>query len=339
MPESKSKPLITILITTRNRPRDLDAVLESLHRQTWQPLEILVIDDASSEPVEPVVLRHFPDARVVRNPVNKGLIASRSDGFRMASGEFIAQLDDDSCFTGDRDLELAVARFEAEPDLGVLAFDVHIGSTPPPPPSQAPERYVHTFIGCAVMIRKELIAAIGGYCDRFFRQYEEIEFCMRAIGAGWAVVHFPRVLVHHWESRTGRDEGRAWSMAFRNSLTTIGLHMPWHRVPVEAGWKILSQFYTAFRRVGFGLYLRGLFEFLGQLAWIAAHRKPLGAVALSRYDAIRFTRILTRRQFDEARRPSIRETLAWFFHVRPRRRREKAFWHRWLRPAKSGPSR
>ena len=92
-------PLVTVLISTRNRASELVITLRELRRQTYRPLELIVIDDFSGEEIEGLVKAEWPDARVIRNSKNLGLIASRSAGMRMASGEHVIIIDDDVIWT------------------------------------------------------------------------------------------------------------------------------------------------------------------------------------------------------------------------------------------------
>src|SRR5260370_42033391 len=119
--------LVTVLITSRNRPDELRSTLKTLRSQEYRPIELVVVDDHSNQPLEAIVSREWPGARVYRNADNLGLIASRSLGMRLASGADILSLDDDSCLIDPQCLSCAVARMGEAPDLGVLTFCVHPG--------------------------------------------------------------------------------------------------------------------------------------------------------------------------------------------------------------------
>lgn len=94
-------PLVSVVVTTYNRPSYLERAVESVHRQTHDPLELVVVDDYSDTPAESVLadldldLNRFSDVHCVRHEENRGANAARNTGIRTASGEFIAFLDDD----------------------------------------------------------------------------------------------------------------------------------------------------------------------------------------------------------------------------------------------------
>lgn len=89
-------PLVSVVIPTRNRPQLLEQAIRSVLAQTHKNLDVIVVDDASTEDMG-VVISRFNDARLryVRHLVNKGGSAARNTGIRAAHGEYIAFLDDD----------------------------------------------------------------------------------------------------------------------------------------------------------------------------------------------------------------------------------------------------
>jgi glycosyltransferase involved in cell wall biosynthesis len=93
-----------VVIPTYGRPRLLRAAVESVLDQTEQSLEVVVVDDASPEPI--AGLPDDPRVRVVRRSVNGGSAAARNTGLDAARGEWVAFLDDDDLVTPRR-LELA----------------------------------------------------------------------------------------------------------------------------------------------------------------------------------------------------------------------------------------
>jgi glycosyltransferase involved in cell wall biosynthesis len=102
-PGETGSPLVSVVIPTYNRTRLLPRAIRSILRQTYSNIEIVVVDDGSSEDVASVV-RRFRDDRVryVRHAVNKGLPAARNTGIREARGEVIAFLDDDDEWRADK---------------------------------------------------------------------------------------------------------------------------------------------------------------------------------------------------------------------------------------------
>jgi GT2 family glycosyltransferase len=88
--------LVSVLIPTRSRPRELGHALSSALAQRGVEVEVIVIDDASPEPAKPVTERDNDAAvRVIRLPARAGAAAARNAGLAAARGRWVAFLDDD----------------------------------------------------------------------------------------------------------------------------------------------------------------------------------------------------------------------------------------------------
>ncbi|MGK7947909.1 MAG: glycosyltransferase family 2 protein [Xenococcaceae cyanobacterium] len=85
-------PLLSIIIPTYNRPQLLPRAVESALAQTVEDIEVIVVDDASPEPVQ---LSEHPKLRVIRLPINSGGSVARNTGAKAAKGRWISFLDDD----------------------------------------------------------------------------------------------------------------------------------------------------------------------------------------------------------------------------------------------------
>ncbi len=90
------EPLVSVVIPTYNRALLLQRALKSVLQQTHRNLDVIVVDDASSDDT-PEVVRAFDDPRVryIRNEENRGGAATRNSGIQAAAGEIVAFLDDD----------------------------------------------------------------------------------------------------------------------------------------------------------------------------------------------------------------------------------------------------
>lgn len=98
-----NKPLVTVIIPTYKRPYLVLRAIRSVFRQTHERVEVLVVDDCSPDETK-VVVQDIVDQRLryLRHEVNKGLPAVRNTGIRAARGDYIAFLDDDDEWRGDK---------------------------------------------------------------------------------------------------------------------------------------------------------------------------------------------------------------------------------------------
>lgn len=90
------KPVVSIVIPTHNRAALVVRAIRSIQCQTYPHLEIIVVDDGSTDNTRAVV-EDLKDKRIryVRHPTNRGASAARNTGIRVAAGAFIAFLDSD----------------------------------------------------------------------------------------------------------------------------------------------------------------------------------------------------------------------------------------------------
>ena len=115
-----ASPLVTVLLAVADGERYLPTALESILRQTLKDLELLVVDDGSTD-ATPAILEAVEDARlrVLRNEQRLGLAASLNRGLDEASARYIARLDADDVAMPRR-LERQLERVQADPRIGIL---------------------------------------------------------------------------------------------------------------------------------------------------------------------------------------------------------------------------
>ncbi len=111
------QPLVTVVVPTYNPDTGLVNTVESLVQQSWQRLEILVVDDASIAGREHIeAAAHLDErVRVIRMEQNSGAYTARNAGFAAATGEFVTVLDADD-ISHSRRIELQVAPLLAHPE-------------------------------------------------------------------------------------------------------------------------------------------------------------------------------------------------------------------------------
>lgn len=124
-----SQPLVSILVPLYNQERYLKACIRSVCRQTYKNLEIIIVNDGSTDS-SPQMAKDWAahDHRVkVIDKQNEGLAFARRDGYLAASGEYVVFLDSDDMLASKAiDVMLACALKE-DVDLVVGAYEKHIG--------------------------------------------------------------------------------------------------------------------------------------------------------------------------------------------------------------------
>lgn len=117
-----TQPLVSVIVPTYNYGRFLPDALRSIEAQGVRDLEIVVVDDGSTDDT-PEILAHWQDRRLVavRQP-NAGISAARAAGLRLARGRFIAWLDADDIWN-PRYLERQLAIFANAPEVDFCFTD------------------------------------------------------------------------------------------------------------------------------------------------------------------------------------------------------------------------
>jgi len=126
----KTSPIVSVIIPTHNRPQELLGAVKSVLDQTFQDIEIIVVDDTSPVPAaETLKDCHDPRLKITKHNVNKGVSEARNTGIKMAQGEWIAFLDDDDAWRPQK-LERQLAFMKnAAPDADASATDVYNTAT------------------------------------------------------------------------------------------------------------------------------------------------------------------------------------------------------------------
>ncbi|MBI3009552.1 MAG: glycosyltransferase family 2 protein, partial [Candidatus Omnitrophica bacterium] len=113
-----SFPLVSVIIPTYNRASMLREALESVRHQTVKDLEILVIDDGSTDETTQVVAG-FGEPAIYFKQLNQGVAAARNLGIRKSRGVFVAFLDSDDLWYPQK-LERQIDYLSTHPDIGLL---------------------------------------------------------------------------------------------------------------------------------------------------------------------------------------------------------------------------
>src|SRR6516162_535254 len=110
----------SVVITTKDRKDELRRAIKSAIWQT-EPIEILVLDDGSSDGTSDMVRSEFPHVRLDRAPTSLGYVAQRNRGAALCSGKVIFSMDDDAEFSTARVVEQALAGFN-HPRVAAIAI-------------------------------------------------------------------------------------------------------------------------------------------------------------------------------------------------------------------------
>ncbi|MGA3065359.1 MAG: glycosyltransferase family A protein [Tepidisphaeraceae bacterium] len=225
--ENSNSPRATVVITTRNRGSDLRVALTSALKQD-EPIDILVIDDGSSDGTSEMVAREFPSVRVERSEKSLGLVVQRNRAAQMVRTPFIVSIDDDAEFTSPRVVRQTLEKF-SHPVIGAVGIpfiDIKLNDkVQQKAPDEQGVHIAHWYIGTAHAVRTEVFRAVGGYRGFFYSQYEELDVGMRLFDAGYIIRLGSSDPIHHYLSPK-RQLGRNVTYSLRNLLLIGFLNVP-----------------------------------------------------------------------------------------------------------------
>jgi len=121
------KPLVSIVLPTYNGARYLRESIDSCLRQTYDNLELIIVNDGSTDETEEIVLS-YDDPRIVyaKHHPNAGLPRSLNVGFALAKGDYLAWTSDDNYYA-DNAIEVMVRKLqEWEPRVSMVYCDSYI---------------------------------------------------------------------------------------------------------------------------------------------------------------------------------------------------------------------
>ena len=196
-----SVPVVSVVVPTYNAADTLLETIESVRRQTLSAIELIVIDDGSTDDTRRLLgTVHDPRLQVFSYP-NAGIAAARNRGLERARGEFVSFIDADDLWTADK-LELQLEALRRRPEAAIAyswtAFiDAQGRFLFAKEPSRAAGdvsadlvRSCFVASGSNILARKRCLEAIGGF-DTTLEAAQDWDLCLRVAGR-WPFAVVPR---------------------------------------------------------------------------------------------------------------------------------------------------
>ena len=185
-------PRVSVVMAVYNAAKYLRESVESILAQTFRDLELIIVDDASTD-ASAEILDAFDDCRIriITHATNQGPAVSRNDGIFAARGEFVAIMDADDISAPSR-LEVQVGFLEKHSDVGLVGCAVYDniddqGSTLytsylPEDNDTIRQTLVEKwcFLHPSIMFRREVCERVGGY-RKEFTLAEDHDFILRVL--------------------------------------------------------------------------------------------------------------------------------------------------------------
>lgn len=202
-------PLVSVILPVHDGARFLAQTLESALAQDHRPLEVVVIDDGSTDDSARLAESH-PGVQVFRQE-NRGVAAARNEGVRRARGRFLAFLDQDDLWEAGK-LRLQLARLQERPDLGfVMAMQRPLLAPGDPVPAWVRPGLLsagtRVYVPSNLLVRREVFEQVGPFDETLRGGGDDTDWFARARDASVAHEFLDEVLLHK-RIHAGASSGR-----------------------------------------------------------------------------------------------------------------------------------
>jgi N-acetylglucosaminyl-diphospho-decaprenol L-rhamnosyltransferase len=296
---------LTVIIVSWNVRGLLRRCLESLVL-AHGTLEVIVVDNASSDGSPDMVRAEYPHVRLMTNDENRGFPAANNQGLDLSQGRSLLLLNPDTEIVGDA-LATMVAYMDAHRDVGALGPQLRYpdGSLQPSrrrfptvgtalvestvvqewsKDNRILRRYymsdtpddaiqpVDWLVGACLLVRREAYEQAGGLDEGFFMYSEEMDWCRRLKTAGWEIVYLPTATVIHHEGKSSEQVVADRHIHFQSSKVR---YFRKHHGPVQGEvvrWFLLLTYAYQWAREG--------------VKWLVGHKRPLRAERIRAYGQV-----------------------------------------------------
>ena len=240
---------VSVMITTSNRLEELQRTLQMLGKLDPPPDEVLVTADGCTDGTAEF-LSAMPNVKFVVNQPARGSVASRDRMIREARGELVLALDDDSYPEQLDCIARFVPLFEQRSNLAVLHFPQRTDEYPETVAQMdfGHEKLTRSFANSGAVLHRSTYLDLAGFEPRFYHMYEEPDYGLQCLAAGYDVVFSPIITIRHHYSGQARDEIRIHHRHARNEFWSSLMRCPFPFALGVLGWRAASQFRYACRR-------------------------------------------------------------------------------------------
>lgn len=190
------RPMVSVIIPNYNGLEHLKRLLPSIADQTFSDYEVLILDDCSPDRTSVEFIRTFAsdhsNFRLIENTENLGFVRNCNKGFRMAKGDYLCILTNDTSVTPDFLLRNVTA-METDASIGVLSCcivdqdghnwfsggSLHKGVWTNLKDDFEGTRAVDWVAGTACFYRRNLLDKVGLLDESLVMYYEDLDFCLR----------------------------------------------------------------------------------------------------------------------------------------------------------------
>lgn len=213
--DTNIKPVISVVLPTYNRENVISRAVESVLCQTYENIELIIVDDGSSDNTKEIIENYKDKIKYIKQD-NAGASSARNNGIRQSQGEYIAFLDSDDQWNCNK-LQLQYEFFTSN-DVALVSTGSNTyledGSLKKIYPSKINTKpiksfkdvFIHPYLGTpTVMVKRNAILSEGGF-DETLRTAEDIDLFLR-ISSHNKIGYIDKNLVNIYLSSDGLSTG------------------------------------------------------------------------------------------------------------------------------------
>ena len=253
--------LVSINILSYNRRKELRTTLQEIFKQSYKNIEVIVVDNASTDGAPEMVESEFPRVRLLKLKKNIG-IAGWNEGFKVAKGEYLLVLDDDA-YPEKNSIRKAVTELKSNDLVACVAFNVYdVESSKQHKTNWQPDEEVvdktfwSVFIGCAVMFSKIKLKEVIKMPEHYFINLHELPVSAAIHNNGYKILFDKDIIAYHNFNKEAKYNKTSDQFVFKNSLLFINEYLPMHFVFLYNCQLLLYYLTRSLRKKWFKEYLR-----------------------------------------------------------------------------------
>lgn len=284
-----NNPLVTVNILSFNRRDELKNTLTKVYEQDYKNIEVIVVDNASNDGSPEMVEKEFPMVQLIKLKKNIG-IAGWNEGFKVARGEYVLVLDDDS-YPEEETIYNGVTFMNESINCGILAYDVFNLNNKFFETKGFSNDNPLTFIGCGALIRKKVFNKVSGFSELLFLYEHEVEFSMRVYNAGYQICFLKDSKIIHMASLKNRKinsggtliDVRRQYFVVRNILIILFVHFSLSKVVFRICRIIMGRLFFSMLDGYMITTIKGILAFLIQIPRLSFLREVLNLETQKHY--------------------------------------------------------
>ncbi len=206
-------PRVSIIIANFNGLRWFDVCMSSIRNQTYKNIEIIIVDNGSSDGSVQYISHEFPECKVLINKNNLGYGQANNLGVKLSTGEYLFFLNNDTELNPDTISKLIEFCENNNVDItGPQIYDfsgkdIYAGKTLSIDFTGYLGWGKKTFFieGCGLVIKKKIFLSLGMFDKDYFMYSEDIDLCWRALIAGYKVELCKSAQMRHYGGGSSSD--------------------------------------------------------------------------------------------------------------------------------------